>query len=134
MARSVRTATPRAQRVAASQIQVAFNGQRIAFDVPPRIEAGLPVAPFRHIFEHTGGRVSWVPETRVVRAVDAEREIVITVGKKVARVNDKNVVMERAATLEQGRTVVPLTFVGHALDVDVQYDPATGRLLITSKK
>jgi hypothetical protein len=114
-------------------LQVAFDGQRIAFDVQPRVEAGLPIAPFRQIFEHTGGQVMWVPQTRVVRAVNADREVVITVGAKQARVNGESVSMARPAFIERGRTIVPLSFVGKALDVNVKYDPATGRLQITSK-
>ena len=114
-------------------IQVAFDGQRIAFDVQPRIEAGMPVAPFRHIFEHTGGQVMWVPKTHIVRAVNADREIIIRVGGKTATVNGQQVTMDKAAFIEKGRTIVPLSFVGKSLDVNVKYDPATGHLDITSK-
>ncbi len=112
---------------------VAFDGQKIAFDVQPRVEAGLPLAPFRQIFEHTGGQVMWVPETRVVRAVNADREIVISVGKGRANVNGQSISLAKPAFIEKGRTIVPLSFVGAALDVDVKYDAATGRLQITSK-
>ena len=117
----------------AKTLQVAFDGQQIAFDVQPRVEAGLPLAPFRQIFEHTGGQVMWVPETRVVRAVSADREIVIGVGKSRANVNGQSVSLQKPAFIEKGRTIVPLSFVGKALDVDVKYDPATGHLQITSK-
>ena len=121
------------QVIVAKPLQVAFDGERIAFDVAPRVEAGMPVAPFRQIFEHTGGKVSWANNTKTMRAVNADREIVIGVGKSSALVNGKSVSMDRAATLTRGRTVVPLNFVGQALDVDVKYDAATGRLSITSK-
>lgn len=117
----------------ADGIQVAFDGERIAFDVAPRVEAGLSLAPFRQIFEHTGGRVQWVGGTRTVRAVSADREVVINMGEKTARVNGAKMTLARPAFLEQGRTVVPLSFVAQALDVDVKYDAATGRLQITSK-
>ena len=114
-------------------VQIAFDGQQLAFDVAPRVEAGMPIAPFRHIFEYTGGQVMWVPETRVVRAVNADREVVIAIGKDKARVNGQNVSLDRAAFIERGRTIVPLSFVGKALDVDVKYDAKTGRVSITSK-
>lgn len=114
-------------------LQVAFDGERIAFDVAPRVEAGMPVAPFRQIFEHTGGRVSWSHQTKTMRATNSDREIVIGVGSKSATVNGSKVAMDRAASLDRGRTVVPLNFVGKALDVNVQYDAVTGRLSITSK-
>ena len=117
----------------AKPIQVAFDGQRIAFDVQPRIEAGLPIAPFRHIFEHTGGQVMWVSKSHVVRAVNADREIIIKVGGKTAMVNGQQVTLDKAAFIEKGRTIVPLSFVGKSLDVNIQYDPATGHLDISSK-
>jgi hypothetical protein len=114
-------------------LQVAFNGSQIAFDVQPRVEAGLPMAPFRQIFEHTGGLVQWVSASKVLRAVNSDREVVIKVGQSKATVNGETFKLDRAAFLEQGRTIVPLSFVGQALDVNVDYDPATGRLQITSK-
>jgi Copper amine oxidase N-terminal domain/Bacterial Ig domain len=118
---------------ASRSFQVAFDGAMIAFDVAPRVENGMPLAPFRQIFEHTGGQVMWAPETKVVRAVNAEKEVIIRVGQEKATVNGTSVNMEKAAYIERGRTIVPLSFVGQALDVDVQYDPATGRLQIKSK-
>ena len=118
---------------ASRSFQVAFDGQQIAFDVAPRVENGMPLAPFRQIFEHTGGQVMWAPQTKVVRAVNGEKEVIIRVGQDRATVNGSNVTMEKPAYIEKGRTIVPLTFVGQALDVDVQYDPATGRLQIKSK-
>jgi len=148
-AAAVRPATAQAKKAAAPSsfnslpemanqrkgaLQVAFDGQLIAFDVQPRVEAGIPIAPFRQIFEHTGGKITWAADTKVVHAVNAEREIVIAVGNGTARVNGTAVLMDRAATLENGRTIVPLSFVGKALDVEVRHDPATGRLSITSKK
>jgi hypothetical protein len=116
-----------------SPMQVAFDGAQIAFDVQPRVEAGLPMAPFRQIFEHTGGIVQWVSASKVLRAVNSDREVVIKVGQKQATVNGEKFKLDRAAFLDQGRTIVPLSFVGTALDVNVDYDPATGRLQITSK-
>jgi hypothetical protein len=113
---------------------VAFDGAAINFDVEPRIEAGIPLAPFRQIFEHTGGQVTWAPEAHTVRAVNADREVVIKVGAPTATVNGESVKMDRSSFIDRGRTIVPLSFVGKALDVNVDFDPATGKLLITSKK
>ena len=131
--------TPRAVAAIATSalrdgaIQVAFNGERLAFDVQPRVDKGMPVAPFRQIFEHTGGVLNWAPDTKVMRAVNADREVVVAIGKSTARVNDRTFSLDRPAFLESGRTVVPLSFVGKALDVEVQFDARTGRLQISSK-
>ena len=112
---------------------VAFNKKPVVFDVAPRVENGLPLAPFRQIFEQTGGTVQWVNRSQTVRAVNATKDIEIRVGKKTAKVNNKPVTMDAKAYLDQGRTIVPLTFVRDALDVKVNYDAKTGRLLIESK-
>ncbi|MEI6432725.1 MAG: copper amine oxidase N-terminal domain-containing protein, partial [bacterium] len=78
-------------------------------------------------------QVMWIAKTHVVRAVNADREIIIKVGGKSATVNGQQVTMDKAAFIEKGRTIVPLSFVGQALDVNIKYDPATGHLDITSK-
>jgi hypothetical protein len=36
--------------------------------------------------------------------------------------------------LERGRTIVPLSFIRDSLNVEVEYDPSTGHVLITTKK
>lgn len=118
----------------ARPFEVAFDGQRLAFDVAPRVEKGMPLAPFRTIFEHTGGKVEWYQKSKTVRAINSQREIEFRVGKKDATVNNKPLQMEANSYVERGRTIVPLSFVRDALNVKVNYDAATGRLLIESNK
>ena len=112
---------------------VAFNGSIINFDVAPRIENGLPLAPFRQIFEHSGGKVEWFSKTHTVRATNSHQEVIIKVGEKTATVNGQMMGLDRASFIEKGRTIVPISFVGQALDVDINFDPVTGRLQINSK-
>jgi len=112
---------------------VAFDGVRIAFDVQPRVEAGIALAPFRQIFEHTGGRLYWFNTQKTVRAVNSTREIEIKIGKASALVNNEPVTMERKPFIESGRTIVPMTFIRDALNVKINYDEKSGRLLIESK-
>ena len=118
----------------AHSIQVAFDNTRIAFDVQPRVVRGLPVAPFRQIFEHTGGTITWFNQSKTLRAVNSNHEIELKVGADEARVNNQSVKMESKSFIEKGRTIVPLSFVRDALNVNVQYDAKTGHLRIESKK
>jgi len=117
-----------------STFQVVFDNTRIAFDVPPRVQDGVPLAPFRQIFEHTGGWLYWYPQSRTVRAVNAEREIELKIGQPTAQVNNQALPMEIAPFIDRGRTIVPLSFVRDALDVKIHYDPKTGNLLIESER
>ncbi|MCS6830773.1 MAG: stalk domain-containing protein [bacterium] len=120
--------------IPSSTFQVVFDNTRIAFDVPPRVQDGVPLAPFRQIFEHTGGWLFWYPQSRTVRAVNAEREIELKIGQPTAQVNNQTLPMEIAPFIDRGRTIVPLSFVRDALDVKIHYDPKTGNLLIQSER
>ena len=113
---------------------VAFDNSRITFDVLPRVEKGLPLAPFRQIFEHTGGEVRWFNQSKTMRAFNSSREIEIRVGQSEAKVNNQTLSLDAKPYLDKGRTIVPLSFVRDALDVNIQYNPKTGHLLIESKK
>jgi LysM repeat protein len=117
-----------------STFQVVFDNTRIAFDVPPRVQDGVPLAPFRQIFEHTGGWLYWYPRSQTVRAVNAEREIELKIGHPTAQVNNQTLPLEIAPFIDRGRTIVPLSFVRDALDVKIHYDPKTGNLLIESER
>ena len=113
---------------------VSFDAKDINFDVLPRVTNGVPLAPLRQIFETSGGEVAFYNKTKTVRAVSNGTEIQIRVGHRQAKVNDKTVKMEAVPFIENGRTIVPLSFIRDAMNVDVSYDPTTGHLLIESKK
>ena len=111
-----------------------FDDSAVDFDVPTRVQSGVPLTPFRQIFEHTGGTVDWNDATQTVRAVSKTHDIAFRVGSKTATVNNKKVTMESKPFVEKGRAVVPVSFVRDAMNVKVTFDPKTGHLLIESKK
>ena len=112
---------------------VAFNNTIINFDVAPRVENGLPLAPFRAIFEHTGGTVKWFNQAKTVRAFDSEHEIEIKIGSKDAKVNNQPLTMETVPYLDHGRTIIPLSFLRDSMNLNVNFDPETGHLTIDRK-
>ena len=112
---------------------VAMNGQSIHFDVSPRVENGLPLAPFRQIFEHAGGTVVWYPETQEVHAANDSKDIKLKVGSKEAVVNQMVVVMDKAAFVESGRTIVPISFMEKALDLQAEYDVKSGTIILARR-
>ena len=81
-----------------------------------------------------GGILTWESRTGTVRAKSATKDILLTIGTSQAIVNAKAITLDGKPYLMMGRTMVPLSFVTAALDADVQYDAATGHLLITSRK
>ncbi len=117
----------------AKSIQVAFNNTRIVFDVPPRVLNGIPIAPFRQIFEHTGGQIHWYNHSKTVRAINSTSEIIFRIGHKHATINNKKVDIQVTPFLDHGRSMVPISFVKEALNVKVHFNARTGHLRIESK-
>lgn len=113
---------------------ISFNQENMAFDVAPRVEDGVPLAPLRHLLEKAGGKVNWENFTKTVNATAEGRDIFIQIGDKTAKIDHKDVQLEVAPYIENGRTIVPLSFIQEMLHVNIQYDPATGHVLITSIK
>ena len=72
-----------------------FNNAPVDFDVPTRMEAGIPLTPFRQIFEHTGGAIDWNDATQTVHATNSLSDILFRIGAISATVNQKTVKMER---------------------------------------
>ena len=115
-----------------STFAILMNGEFVDFDVNPRVDAGIPMTPLRFLFERDGGKVAWNGLDKTVTARAEGRDVFVKIGDVLARVNESPIQMERAAYLESGRTIVPLSFIRDALNVNVQYDKATGHVLITS--
>lgn len=113
---------------------ILYNNSVVSFDVSPRVEKGIPLTPFRHLFEFAGGSVTWENATKTVLADGFGRHIWLRIGNPFAKVDTATFELERAPFIESGRTIVPLSFIRETLDVDVQFDPNTGHVLVTSTK
>lgn len=113
---------------------VVYNSQYVNFDVPTRVEDGIPLAPFRHLVEKSGGKIDWENMTKTVHAEASRNKIQLQIGSRDAKINNSIVTLEKVPTIDRGRTIVPLSFMHDALNVNVEYDKATGHVLITSIK
>ncbi|MDQ2987192.1 MAG: stalk domain-containing protein, partial [Armatimonadota bacterium] len=112
---------------------ISLGGKKVDFDVAPRVEGGVPLTPFRHLFEAAGGEVDWDTFNKICTANGLGHEVVIKIGDLYAKVNGKTFQLEVASFIEKGRTIVPLSFVSEALNFDISYDRATNHVLILKK-
>jgi hypothetical protein len=113
---------------------VVFNSQFVEFDVNPRVDQGVPMTPFRHLIEKAGGKVEWENSQKAVNAEAEGNSVNLFIGNREAKVNKLPVQLEIAPYLDRGRTIVPLSFLSDVLKVNIEYDRATGHVLITSVK
>ena len=118
----------------AGQRTILFNHTTVTMDRPLTVQNQVLFGPLRQIFEQGGGTLTWQSASGTVRARNATKDILLTMGDTHAQVNAKQITLDGKPYLLMGRTMVPLSFIGLALDATVQFDPATGHLLVTSHK
>ena len=118
----------------AGQRTLLFNSKTVVMDRPLTAQNFVLFGPLRQIFEQGGGTLLWQSSTGTVRAKSASKDILLTLGDKYATVNAKQVTLDGKPYLMLGRTMVPLSFIAVAMDANVQFDAATGHLLVTSRK
>ena len=111
-------------------LQVSYNGVPVTGDAPSMLMGDTAVTAFRFMFEKTGGKMEWDAKNQRVIARKDGREITLTIGSNVAKVGEREVMMEIAAFLFQGRTMVPLRFFEEGLNAQVEWNPQTGRLVV----
>ncbi|MCL0049631.1 stalk domain-containing protein, partial [Peptococcaceae bacterium] len=102
-------------------ISVFAKGREVKFDVPPRIVENRTMVPIRQLGEIVGGSFEYNKENRKVVFISKDKEIVIYIDKEEAFINEKPVPLDVPAMIIDGRTLVPLRFVGEALGFNVTY-------------
>lgn len=104
---------------------VILDGKQLSFDVPPTIENGRTLVPLRTIFEALGADVEWDNTTSTVTAIKDVTSIKLTIDQATAYKNENPVNLDVPGKIVNGRTMVPLRFVGEALGANVGWDPET---------
>lgn len=106
----------------AAGIKVVVNDVTLKVAVAPQIENGRTLVAVREIFEALGAKLNWDSKTQTVTASKGEISIKMVVGQKTAYVNGKAVTLDVPAKIKNGKTVVPLRFVGEAFKCQVKWD------------
>lgn len=111
------------------------NGSMSTLDVAPFAENGRTLVPFRYIAEAIGAYVEFIAPDKVVYRLRVDEntvnEVWLTIGSTVASVNGVEQTLEVAPKIVDGRTVVPLRFVGEAFGFYVDYNFGTEVITLT---
>lgn len=111
---------------------VILDGKVLSFDVPPMIQDGRVLVPMSVIFEAMGAQVSWDAATGQAKAVKDGITVVIPINSTSPTINGVAKTLDVSAQVVDGRTLVPLGFVGTAFGGIVSWDSATRTVTITS--
>ena len=107
---------------ASDQIKVYVDGKQVKFSVPPELVGGRTLVPLREIFEAMGAEVKWDYKEQLVTASRGKELVILQIGQKTASINGQKVTLDAVPIIVEGRTLVPLRFIGEALGADVNWN------------
>ena len=99
----------------------------------PVIVRGRTLVPISSLMNAVGGTAVWNAAAQTVTLTLGKNSIILTIGKNTAVVNGKVVRIDPqdahvVPVIENGRTMLPLRFVGEALGCLVEWN-ATARMI-----
>lgn len=105
------------------EVKVTVDGRLVEFDIPPYIDAqNRTMVPIRFVAAELGSQVHWDPQEQKVSITGGNQMIFLWIGHQVAKVNGMDVLLDTVPVVKDGRTMVPLRFVGESLGVQVSWD------------
>lgn len=115
--------------LAADEVTVNYNGEKMVFDAEPFIENDRTLVPMRAIFEAVGAMVTWEPNTQTVivlrESESGLKTIALQIGCDYAFVDGEKKTFDTPAQIVDDRTFVPLRFVMEELGCEVTWEPVT---------
>lgn len=115
---------------AAPAVRVTLDGAELVFDIPGQIINNRTMVPFRGIFEALGATVDWDETTQTVTAVRGQDSVELTIASTVVKWRRSIIRADVAPVVVDGRTLIPLRFIGQALGTYVGWDGNTRTVIL----
>jgi hypothetical protein len=119
----------------ASPVLIAVNGETVTFpDAVPFVEPGTDrtMVPARFLAEALGLSVKWNEQSKQVTLKKNDTTILLSIGQNHALVNGKSVALDAPAMIRNGRTMVPLRFIGEALGAGITWEAERNLVNVTT--
>ncbi len=107
-----------------------IDGQPVALDAPPIIINGRTMVPLRFIGEALGAQFDWDKVTKKVTCIYGNLTMELYVNQKLAKVGNTAVTLDAAPVIQEGRTLVPLRFIGEQLGAEFAWNATTKTVTI----
>lgn len=104
-------------------IGIYIDSQPLTMDVPPVLIKGRTLVPILALGNALNCKVSWNEKNQSVIIRNTASIARLSIGSKLAYINDNPVALDYPATIMNGRTMVPLSFVAKSLNYDIKWDP-----------
>ena len=122
-----------AEEVVPTNSTIVINGEVAQFSVPTVAVQGRTMVPMREIFEKLGATVEWINDEQRIIAKTATKTIDMQINNNWTICNNIEIYTDAAPMLYNGRTVVPLRFVGEQLNLNVGWDGNTNTITLDTK-
>lgn len=90
--------------------------------------------PLRFLAEELGFEVSYNDETKEIIISKDDQEFVLNLDSDLSKLNNKDLKLEEKPYLKDGRTMVPLRFLGESLGLDIKWNEKAQAILVNSKE
>lgn len=120
-------------KIGSSSVQFYENKVQkdiVTMRVSPKIINGHTVIPLRGVFDNFGAKLSYNGETEEVIIEIYNKEIILKIGSKTAIVDGNEIQMAKEAIVENGRTLIPLRFVGEQLGYKIKWIDKEQKIII----
>jgi hypothetical protein len=117
---------------------VVMNGVTVPMETAPVVENGRTILPVRYIGTPLGTQVLWSSREQKVTLLGS-RKVELWIGKPMARVDGKDVLIdsanpEVAPRIVGGRTMLPLRFITETFGADILFDAKLRTITVTFSK
>lgn len=114
-------------------IGVWVNDRKIEFDVPPLIEKGTTYVEFKALFTALGYSIDYKAKEKTITATAEGKSIRFQIGSGKPVINGKASSATVQVLVREGRTLIPLRFVGEATGMLVDWNAAARTIKINNK-
>jgi hypothetical protein len=110
------------------------DGKTYETDAAPFIENNRAFVPVRYLARSLGvpdGGIGWSASARAVTLTMGDVTVEMAIGGGVIYINDEPLTIDVAPLIKDGRTYLPARYVAEAFGFRVEWDEATGKVIVT---
>lgn len=113
--------------------EYTVNGESRSMDVSPYVKGGRTFLPVRFAADSVGADdIKWDPKAKKVTITKNGSAVVFTIGSRSMAKGGKTINMDAAPEITNGRTMLPIRWVGEAFDAAVIWDSRDKMVTINS--
>lgn len=124
-------------KIGTPSYQLVSQPEVFEMDTAPYIKDGRTLLPLRYAAQACGVEakdILWNPGDKTVTLMRNNKTVSVTVGKATMKVNGSPLIMDVEPEIRDGRVMLPVSWIGRALDAEVTWEPQTKQVIITPSR